>query len=257
MNLRPAGPTAAALLLAMALAQPAVGQESSYDPDEWSFKVMPYFIFPNMNGSATISDVTVGVDASPGDIFDKLQFGAMLFFEAATPKFAFTLDGLYMNLGQEGLTPVTQRESEADMKQFAAQVNFLWRFAPWAEIGLGGRLNSIEGGLKVAAGQILPLPGRDVSRTETWVDPLIAVRLTVPLESKWRLGIAGDYGGFGLASDYAWQVFPFVGYRFSQLFELGLGYRVLAMKYETGSEGEEFIYDMTTFGPQIGLAFHF
>jgi hypothetical protein len=232
----------------------ASGQETG-DANQWSFKVAPYFIFPNMNGSATIGGITADVDASPGDVFDKLQFGAMLFFEAATPKFAFTLDGLYMNLGQKGQTPITGRETEADMKQFAAQANFLWRLAPWAEIGLGGRLNTIEGGLKVAEGEVLP--GRDVSQTKTWVDPLIAVRLTAPLESKWHLGIMGDYGGFGIGSDYAWQVFPFVGYRFSQLFELGAGYRAIGMKYETGSGDDLFIYDMTIFGPQIGLVFHF
>lgn len=255
MNIRPLGLATTVVLLSIGAVHPAAGQESSYDASEWSFKVAPYFLFPNMNGSATIGGVTADVDASPGDIFDKLNFGAMLFLEAATPKFAVTLDGLYMNLGQKGQTPVTERETDADMKQFAAQANFLWRLAPWAEIGLGGRLNTIEGGLKVAAGQVLP--GRDVSRTETWVDPLIAARLTLPLESKWHLGIMGDYGGFSIGSDYAWQVFPFVGYRFSRLFELGAGYRAIGMKYETGTDDDLFIYDMTIFGPQIGALFHF
>ena len=232
----------------------ASGQEAG-DADEWSFTVAPYLLAPHMNGSATIGVVTADVDASPGDIFEKLNFGAMLFFEAATPRFAFTLDGLYMNLGDTGMTPITAREVDVDMKQLAVQVNFLWRLAPWAEIGLGGRLNKVKGGLEVAEGQVLP--GLDVSKTETWVDPLIAVRLTAPLKSKWRLGFAGDYGGFGIGSDYAWQVFPYFGYRFSQLFGLGLGYRVIGMKYETGSGSDLFIYDMTIFGPQLGAAFHF
>lgn len=51
----------------------------------------------------------------------------------------------------------------------------------------------------------------------------IAARFTIPMESEWRLGIQGDIGGFGISSDFAWQVFPFVGYRFSQVFELGAG----------------------------------
>lgn len=246
---------AAVLLIAVAGVRSADGQEASGESDEWSFKIAPYFVFPHMDGSTTIGSVSNDVDVGPSEIFEKLDFGAMLFFEAATRRFAFTLDGLYMDLGEKGLTPVTGREAEADVKQVAGQANFLWRLAPWAEIGLGGRLNSIEAGLKVAEGQLLP--AIDVSRTETWVDPLIAVRLTAPLEGRWDLGITGDFGGFGLASDYAWQVFPFVGYRFSRLFELGGGYRVIGMKYETGSGSDLFIYDMTIFGPQIGVTFHF
>lgn len=255
MYSRTIGLAVAALLLTVVSVRPAVAQQESEEADSWSFKVAPYFLFPNMNGSATVRGIAADVDASPGDIFEKLDFGAMLFLEAATPKFAITLDGLYMNLGETGLTPVTGRETEVDMKQFLGQANFLWRLAPWAEIGLGGRLNGIEGGLKVAEGEVLA--GFDVSQAKTWFDPVIAVRLTAPLESSWHLGIAGDYGGFGIGSDYAWQVFPFVGYRFSRLFELGLGYRAVGMKYETGSGNDLFIYDMTIFGPQIGAVFHF
>jgi hypothetical protein len=29
------------------------------------------------------------------------------------------------------------------------------------------------------------------------------------------------------------------------------------MDYRTGSEGDEFRYNMTTFGPEVGLLFHF
>ena len=59
--------------------------------------------------------------------------------------------------------------------------------------------------------------------------------------------------GFGLGSSLAWQVLPFAGYRFANWFELSLAYRELGMDYETGSESETFAYDMTIFGPQIGV----
>ena len=101
------------------------------------------------------------------------------------------------------------------------------------------------------------LAGIDVSQTKTWFDPLIAARLTAPLESKWHLGMSGDIGGFGIASDFAWQVFPFVGYQFSRLFEVTLGYRALGMTYETGNGRDLFVYDMVIFGPQLGLVFRF
>ena len=240
--------------LALTMVSPAHAQD--IDEDRWGLTVAPYFVFPNMNGQAGLGDVTVDVDANPGDVFDKLQFGFMLFLEMSNQDWAVGVDGLYMNLGQEGQTPILGREAEADMKQLAIQTNILRRVAAWAEVGLGVRLNSIESGLMVAPGEIV-LPGIDVTKKETWLDPLIAARFTIPMESKWRLGIQGDIGGFGISSDFAWQVFPFVGYRFSQLFELGAGYRAIGMKYETGSGDDYFLYDMVIFGPQLGLVFHF
>ena len=231
-----------------------VSAQSPPDANRWEFVVAPYLIFVNMDGDATIRGNPVEVDVGPSDIFERLDFAAMLYLEAANRSWAISLDGLYMNLGESGQTPITMREAEVDMRQLALQATGLWRAASWAEIGIGGRLNSIKGGLFVASGEVLP--GIDVSQTRTWFDPLIAARLTAPFE-RWRLGIRGDVGGFGIGSDFAWQVFPYVGYRFSRLFALDLGYRALGMKYETGSGDDLFIYDMVVFGLQLGFLFHF
>ncbi len=141
------------------------------------------------------------------------------------------------------------------MKQFVLETTVLRRVSSWAEIGLGGRLNNVDATLDIAPGEILP--GTLVLETNTWFDPFVAARLSVPLEGSWRLGVRGDFGGFGIGSDYAWQVYPTVGYRFSQLFELAFAYRALGMKYETGSDDTLFVYDILTFGPELGFLFHF
>jgi hypothetical protein len=236
----------------------AVAQSTAAEDDNpgWGFVVAPYVLFPHMNGQTSVRGRPVDVDIGPGDIFENLDFGAMLYLEMANRDWAISLDGLYMNLGANGKTPITERDAEVDMKQFGFTAAGMWRVEPWAEIGLGGRFNSIEGGLVVAPGDIV-LPGFDVSDTNSWFDPLIVLRFTAPLESKWKLGIRGDVGGFGIGSDITWQVFPYVGYRFSNLFELSAGYRALAMKYDTGSGDNYFLYDMIIFGPQLGLSFHF
>ena len=256
MRIRSIVLNAVAALFATALVQPAAAQDA--DPDRWGLTVAPYFVFPNMSGETGLGDVTVDVDANPGDIFDKLQFGFMMFLEMSNRDWAVGIDGLYMNLGQNGQTPILGRQTEVDMKQLAIQTNILRRVATWAEVGLGVRLNSIESGLMVAPGDVV-LPGIDVKKEETCLDPLIAARFTIPMQSKWRLGLQGDIGGFGIASDFAWQVFPFVGYRFSPVFELAGGYRAIGMKYDTGEPGttDYFLYDMVIFGPQLGIVLRF
>ena len=99
--------------------------------------------------------------------------------------------------------------------------------------------------------------GGYVSESRTWFDPLVVARLTAPLDNAWRLGLKGDVGGFGMGSDITWSAFASVGYRFGDLFELTGGYRMLGMEYEDGSGEDLFAYDMTIYGPQIGVAFHF
>ena len=66
-----------------------------------------------------------------------------------------------------------------------------------------------------------------------------------------------DIGGFGVGSKLAWQIYPVAGVRLSRLVSVHLAYRVLDMDYGTGSGTDTFAYNMRTFGPEIGLAFHF
>jgi hypothetical protein len=245
------------LLMGVALiAQEEKGGQTSPDAtNRWTVTLAPYLLFPNMNGNVTIRGNPAEVDLGTGDIFRRLDFGAMLYVETSNPTWAIAVDGLYMNLGEKGQTPVTGRQVEVDMKQLAVEVVGMRRVSDWAEVGVGGRLNVIDGGLRIEPGERV-LPGRDVSDSKTWFDPLLVARFTAPLESSWRLGIRGDIGGFGIGSKFAWQVYPYGGYRFSRLFELTAALRVISMKYETGADESLFIYDMRIFGPEIGFLFH-
>jgi len=64
-------------------------------------------------------------------------------------------------------------------------------------------------------------------------------------------------GGFGIGSEFTWQIQAEAGYQFSELFSLNLGYRYIGIDYETGSGTDYFAYDIDTFGPEIRLGFNF
>ena len=230
--------------------------EKNVDGKKWNFTAAPYILFLSMDGDVGIRGLPIDVDASTGDIFDNLDFGVMFFFEARNDKWAVNFDLLYMNLGKEGVTPLLSRNAEADVKQLAITVEGLYRLNPWLEVGLGGRLNAIDASVTIAAGDYI-LPGLDFSMSETWFDPLIVTRAMTQLNNKWRLGMLANIGGFGMGSDFAWEINPIVGYQFSKLFEIDIAYRWLGMDYETGTGTDYFKYDMVISGPEIGLLFHF
>ena len=91
------------------------------------------------------------------------------------------------------------------------------------------------------------------------MDPLIVARLKGAINNKWLLQLRADMGGFGIGSQFAWQLQPDVYFRVSKLFEVGLGYRIISMNYHTGTEGTDswFLFDMEEYGPQLRLGFNF
>ena len=120
------------------------------------------------------------------------------------------------------------------------------------------RGSPVNGEIDVAAaGRVAGIRLLQVDRTKTWFDPFIGARASVPAGRKWLFLLRADIGGFGVGSNFAWQIYPVVSYRFSNLFGLSVAYRVLSMDYESGNGTDLFKYDVTTFGPEIGLLFHF
>lgn len=224
--------------------------------DKWEYTIAPYLLFPNMGGDVTVKGLTGEVDMSTGDIFSNLKLGGMLYFEMSKNNWTIALDALYMSLAKDGQMPITERKVEVNMKEFAFESVGLYRALPWLDIGAGARLVSLDAGLLIEPGEVI-LPGRDVSDNYTWVDPIIATRLIAPLQGKWNAAVRADIGGFGIGSDFSWQVYPVVGYRFTETFELALSYRALSMDYQKGSDSDLFRYDVTTYGAELGFLFHF
>ena len=86
--------------------------------------------------------------------------------------------------------------------------------------------------------------------------PYCGRQFTLPLGKGFSLNLRGDIGGFGVGSDLAWQVYPYLDWQFAKWASLQ-PVRWLDMDYETGSGASRFKYDMLNQGAQIGFTFHF
>lgn len=227
--------------------------------NKWHYLVQPYLMFPNMNGEVGLGELpNANVDASAGDIFNNLQIGAMLYLEAHNDLWAVSSDLLYMDLNQDVSERNLVKSGNADAKQFAWELAGLRKLLPWLEAGLGARLNSLTSGLQLN----IETPGGETSDkskslTKTWVDPIIISRIKIPAGNTFLFQVRGDIGGFGIGSEFAWQVQADAGYRFSRLFDMGLSYRIIGIDYETGSGDSRFLYNVNTFGPCIKFGFNF
>jgi hypothetical protein len=238
--------------------QPLTAQ-SPVPVKKWNFLTDVYLMFPYIDGETGIGEsLILPVEANPGDIFSKLKMGAMLYLEAQTDKWAVTSDLVYMNLKQD-VTPGTIVSSgNVNAKQLIWEAAGLYRIAPFLEAGVGGRLNYLETGIDVWR-NVIPSGTEEVTgvKSKTWFDPVVIARLTTDINDKWLFQFRGDIGGFGVGSALTWQLHASAGYRFSKLFQMSLGYRILSTDYKAGEEPAEFIFDVNEFGPEIRFGFNF
>jgi hypothetical protein len=233
---------AAVVLIASGAWTPAFAQAPS---DKWEVTVVPYFMGAAMSGTTTVRGREVDIDVSASDILSNLQFGAMGVVVARKGKWGLGADAIWMALG------ATVRETNVDFNQGAFAFYGLRRLSSAADLTFGLRVNTLQGKLEFKT------LGEEVSQDKTWVDPLVGLTLRSSREHRVHAQVYTEIGGFGAGSDFTWQIFPTVGYRFTDHFSLEAGYRWLDLDYKAGDGNERFAYDVLTQGPVGGLAFRF
>ena len=256
-------PVFIALLLSICISINVKAQESeatTSPKSEWNFLIEPYMLFPNMSGSVGLGDLyDVTLDANSNDILGQLKMGFMLNAEASTGKWTIGSDLLYMSLAQGVKPGVLIQNGELSVKQLGWEVSGLYAVKPWLDLGIGGMLNSIYSGGEI---YLISVGGwssatKKTSMTKTWFDPMLIARIHSKSGEKFIYQFRGEIGGFGIGSDFAWQMQAYAGYRFSKLFQITGGYRIISLDYETGSGQNRFMYNVDTSGPVVRFGFNF
>jgi hypothetical protein len=234
-------------------------QNSSQSHNRWEFLVEPYLMFPNMKGTVGIGTLPDGeVDAGIKDIFGRLQSGFMLYAEAQDGTWAFSSDLLYMKLKQDATPTKVINTGSVSVTESVWELAGLHRFLPWLEGGIGCRLLNINVDAEIVRNEVGGgTSGQQKEDAQTWFDPVLVVRMKLPDSGNLLLQLRGDIGGFGVGSDFTWQIQAYGGYRFSDLLQLTAGYRILAIDFETGADQGRFLYDVTTSGPVLQIGFNF
>ncbi len=221
----------------------------------WSYEFEPYLLIASMSGDSKIGrSPTTEIDMDFGDILENLKIGAMGHFEAKHQNgWGIWLDYGFMDLASDitgpvgGVTDMSMRQGTFEAFAMYTQslgdgnIDYLAGIRWWDnDIGVSHNL--------------LPL---NVEVEEDWVDPVVGARWTTAINDDWNFMMAGTVGGFGIGSDLSVSGAIGVKYVISDLLDLDLQYKALWADYESGTKGQAgyFAYDVTTYGPIIGLNF--
>jgi hypothetical protein len=238
-------------LLVLLASTPGLAQTPD---DTWQVTFAPYMLGAGMNGTTAVAGRELTVDMGFSDILENLQFGAMGLVVARKGNWGVGGDAIWMALGANGTAPgplgIT---GSADMNQGAFSFYGLRRLGPAADVFFGGRVNTLQGNLRFNG------PGqRSADGSKTWFDPLVALQLHTPAAGKrWHAQVYTEIGGFGVGSDFTWQVFPTFGVNLTEMVSLEFGYRWLDIDYTTGEDDTLFKYDVLAQGPIFGVGFRF
>ncbi len=235
-------------------------QDSTNSNNKWSYLIEPYLMFPAMNGTTGVGLLPpVDVNVNSNQIFSNLKFGAMLFLEARKGDWAINSDLLYMSLGQNVKSGIVINSGDISAKQLGWEVAGLLRLTPWLEMGPALMLNSVKMDVNVKVNNIGGgVTDRSNGLSKTWGDVLLVARIKSKEGEKFLYQLRGDIGGgFGASKNSIWQVQAYAGYRFSKLFQLTGGYRIISLDYEKGTGNNYFLFDMNTSGPVVRFGFNF
>jgi len=221
----------------------------------WSYELEPYMLIASMTGTSKVGRApTLEIDMDFGTILENLDMAAMVHFEAHNQNgWGLWLDYGFMDLSSDISGPV------GGVTNARVRQGILEAFAMYRQPVSNGTLDYLAGirwwdndfDINHNA---LPLA---VEVEEDWVDLVAGARWTTPINESWKFSATGTVGGLG--SDISLSGAVGVKYVISDLLDLDLQYKAYWADYESGTRGQKgyFAYDVTTYGPIVGLNFKF
>ena len=217
-------------IFALALGTADIASAQNYD---WTYKATLYGWFPGMSTSVETRFGTVESDASSSDALSALNMAFMGSLSAQHGRWGFVGDLLYTDLSASQDTRFAlYGEGEIGLRMTAFSGYALYRLSddPRVQFDIGAGFRNFDVDVDVSLGAGIR-PGRSTSRDSSWTSPLIAARLSVPLDESWFLMGFADWGSAG-SDDETWQVYAGLGYAFDDRWSTQLGYRYLDINKE-------------------------
>jgi len=226
----------------------------------WTLTVAPYVWAAGLKGDVGLfGREPVEIDMSFSDVLSDLKFGGMVVSDLHNGSFGVFSDLIYVKTrATESIeralldTPV-ELTASVETDSFTGTLMGEFRLLNSEQMAFdlmaGARLwsvdNDISAKLKLDGSKVADFSGSD---GDTWVDPMIGVRSRIDTGTPFYFTGWGMIGGFGVSSDFAWDVMGGVGYQWNDWFATVVGYRALSVDYSNGG----FVYDVIQHGVVAG-----
>lgn len=258
--------------------------------DQWTVRTTMYGWLTSITGSASVNGNEIGIDADFSDTASEMDslVALMGYTEARKSAWGVYFDLVYASIGFTGgdvyeRTPIpglnlsASSNSGADLSLMIVELGGAYELGAWKsnnggttglDVLAGGRYFRSSVDLTYEITGVVDLPPLGLSPEGSfavarsgdldWVDPIVGLRLRHDFAGGDRVQLRGDIGGFGVGSDFTWQVLAAYAHDFhwgDSLMSVALGYRILDIDYSTGGGGNEFGLNTTIHGPLLGLTF--
>ncbi len=235
------------LLLA---ASPSVAQDT-----EWTYTATIYAWLPAIETELdTFRFGTVTSDLDNSDVLSALDMAFFGAFTAQRGRLGFAADLVYSDLSGGKATPgplFTDANIGNELTALSGYALYRVTSDPNVDFDLGVGLRYIN--LTATAELTDGFLGRQ-SETfgDSWVDPLIAARISVKLNDEWKLKGFADWGGAG-SDEESWQAYLGAEYAINDRWSTEAGYRHLEISKDV--KGRDVSLNVS--GPLIGFSYNF
>lgn len=233
---------------------PITNAAPTEERDDWSFEIAPYVWIASLEADSSLPWDGPGTDPSVQRFDTKITGAFMIEALARYRAVGILVDFNWLQLDTETLRQgvlYSGADLQTDYLYTTAALTYLIPLEGdfHAELMAGARLWSISADFELNPGL---LAGRGYSSSETWVSPLAGAKLSYDLNQDWQLFFQGTAGGFS-GSSAQWDLCGGVNYQFNDWCVATVGYRYLSEEYEN----DDFSFDATVQGAQVGLRFRF
>lgn len=233
---------------------PPADAETDADAEErWTRLVKPYVFATGVEGRAGGERGTSDIEADFDDILDSLDIGGIVALELVPPDspWRILVDLIFARLEEDGTAPgPLQSDVDATVDQLIVELVAAYEILDEGRLDLLGGVRYWD--LSVELDADLPGGTRSLDRDVDWLDPLVGVRSRLPLDERVDLLLRADVGGFGVGSDFTYNLGAAVGWAVSERTEIVVGYRYLDVDYD-----DDILYDVALSGPIAGCIFRF
>ena len=244
-----------ALLLLAAVATPSIVKAAQrQNSDDWQFAVELYLWYASIGGS-TAQGGDLQIDAN--DLIDDLNMAFMGNIAMRKNRWGFMVDALYLNASDNMNTQVGPVGVNLDVELDGWVVNPMLGYLVVDSDKFS--MNVVAGARYLDLSTDVDLRNADPSAASfnqrlsasgsNW-DGMIGVRGEFLLNSNWFIPYHLDIGAGD--SDFTWQAFGGLGYRFER-FDILAGYRYLSWEFEDNAA----LDDLNLSGVGVGVKFYF